>query len=61
MPEIRIEHWEADEYVIVIDGIGVVGQTLSKYDAHVVSHWLKTAPEIFRRDQECGNASSDSD
>lgn len=41
--EIAVELWESNEYVVIVDGIGVVGQTLSRRDADVVSQWLRTA------------------
>lgn len=40
---IQIERWEGDEYVIVIDGQGVVGPTLHRQDAETVMRWLRRA------------------
>ena len=46
--KIKIEHWEGDEYVISIHGIGIVGHTLHKKEAVVIQHWLNVAlPEIL--------------
>ena len=39
---IDLERWEADEYVITING-KPVGQTLGKTDAMLVTRWLATS------------------
>lgn len=41
--KITVERWEADEFVIVVNDIGVVGSTLSRKDAEIVSRWLASA------------------
>ena len=51
MPTIKYELWEADEYVITIDG-GPVGQTLSKVDAFKIYRWLKTAIKDIQQSTE---------
>jgi hypothetical protein len=40
-PEIKVERWEADEYVLTFLG-SPQGQTLNLHDAHVVANWLRT-------------------
>lgn len=40
---VSVERWEADEYIVVVSGVGPVGQTLRKQDADVVAAWLRTA------------------
>lgn len=41
--KVRAERWEGDEFVIVVDGLGAVGQTCSRRDADVIARWLRTA------------------
>lgn len=46
----HIELWEADEYVVILDGRGVVGRTLSKSDAATVARWLPSAVKDINGD-----------
>lgn len=39
--KVKIEHWEADEYVLIFAG-KVRGQTLSKHNAEFVKNYLQT-------------------
>lgn len=39
--EIKIEHWEADEYVLLFAG-KVQGHTLNKRDAEMIKDYLKS-------------------
>ena len=44
--------WEDNEYAIIIDNIGVVGQTLNEKDAKVIANWLESAiDEIIQKQQ----------
>lgn len=47
--KISIDHWEADEYVVSIKGIGVVGGTLHKLDAQFVKTWLESSLEDLKK------------
>lgn len=47
--KVSVEYWEADEYVISIQGIGVVGQTLRKKDSVIVKKWLETAIDEIQK------------
>lgn len=44
------ERWEADESVIVMSGVGPIGQTMSHREAHRMADWLNgaLAPAIAR-------------
>ena len=39
---LKLERWEADEYIVTLDG-GPIGGTLSKRDGEVIMRWLPTA------------------
>lgn len=39
--DIKIEHWEADEYVLLFAG-KVQGHTLNKRDAEIVKNYLES-------------------
>ena len=43
---VKVEHWEADEYVLAFGG-AVQGQTLHKRDAESVARWLRTCPHVL--------------
>ena len=49
---IQIEHWEADDYVINVKGVGLVGSTLNRRDAETAARWLAGTDLIERPKQE---------
>lgn len=42
IPKIEIEHWEADEFIITLNG-KVLGYSLNKRDAELIAGWLRSA------------------
>lgn len=40
--KLKVELWEADEYVIVLEGVGPIGSTLHKTEANTIRNWLAT-------------------
>lgn len=42
MYKFTFEHWEADEYIILCDGIGIVSATYHENEARIIANYLNT-------------------
>jgi hypothetical protein len=46
MNKFKIEYFGEGEYVIV-SPVGIIGNTLSKHDAHIVRNWANCAIPVY--------------
>ena len=42
-PMVKVERWEGNEYIVVVSGLGPVGQPRSKSECELIAKWLCTA------------------